>query len=317
MRVVYFGTSPFAVPPLEALLASPAHSVLAVVTQPDRPAGRGLRDQASPVKRCALAHGVDVLQPERVRRAPFPDQLRALRPDVLAVVSFGQIIPEKVLEIADHGGINVHASLLPRWRGAAPIHRALMAGDRETGVATMRMEPTLDTGPIYLEHRLPIGPADTTATLEAALAELGARLLVETLDRLESHPFAPTPQSIEGATYAHRIERDDALLDPAMETAEQLERRVRALSPRPGTVIELGGREVKVLEAAVEIGDGTPGTVVSAGKDGIRVATASGLLRLVKVQPAGKPPMDAAAYANGARLAPGFPAKRPTNAETT
>lgn len=317
MRVVYFGTSPFAVPPLEALIASPSHTVVAVVTQPDRPAGRGLRDQPSPVKRCALEHCLDVLQPERVRRKPFPDQLRALRPDVLAVVSFGQIIPETVLEIAPHGGVNVHASLLPRWRGAAPIHRALLAGDQETGVATMRMEPTLDTGPVYLERKIPIGPTDTTTTLETALAALGATLLVETLDRLQAGPFEPTPQSVDGATYAHRIERADALLDPSVETAEELERRVRALSPRPGTVLELGGREVKVLEAAVEAGDGPPGTVVSAGKDGVRVATVSGLLRLIRVQPAGKPPMEAAAYANGARLAPGSPARRPTSAEMT
>lgn len=317
MRVVYFGTSPFAVPPLEALVASARHDLVAVVTQPDRPAGRGLRAQPSPVKLRALAHGLPILQPERVRRAPFPAELKGLAPDVLAVVSFGQIIPESVLAIAPHGGVNVHASLLPRWRGAAPIHRALMAGDAETGVATMRMEPTLDTGPIYREARLPIGPDDTTSTLESTLADLGARLLVETLDQMEAGGSDATPQAEEGVVYAHRIEREDGCLDPIAETADALDRRIRALTPRPGTVLLLDGREIKVLHAAPEPGAGSPGTVIAAGKDGIRVATRDGVLRLIRVQPPGKPAMDAADYANGARLAPGATASRPASTSTT
>lgn len=318
MRVVFFGTSPFAVPTLDALRdAAPRHTVLAVVTQPDKPSGRGMQMQESPVKRRALALGYPVLQPERVRRAPFPEQLAALAPDVLVVVSFGQIIPQKVLDLPRFGGVNVHASLLPRWRGAAPIHRAIQAGDPETGVATMRMEATLDTGPVFREARLPIGDDDTTLSLEPRLAELGAALLVATLDDLEAGTAVATPQPADGVTYAHMVTREDGLLDPAAESALALRGRVRALSPRPGATLALAGRDVKVLECAVEPGDAAAGTVVSAGRDGIRIGTTDGVLRLIRVQPAGKPPMDAGAYANGARLAPGDPASRPATTSTT
>ncbi len=311
MRVVFFGTSPFAVPSLEALLESGKHQILAVVTQPDRPSGRGMQLQESPVKKYATAHGLPILQPERVRRKPFPETLRSLAPDVLVVVSFGQIIPQAVLDIAPHGGVNVHASLLPRWRGAAPIHRAIEAGDPETGVATMLMEATLDTGPVYRELRVPIAPADTTGSLEPVLAAHGAALLLQTLDDLASGAANPTPQSAVGETYAKMIDRDDTLLDPSTRTAAQLDCQIRAFSPRPGTFLNIGGREVKILDATVEAGDSPPGTVVSSGKDGIRVGTVSGILMLKKVQPSGKPAMDAGAYANGARLAPGTPATRP------
>ncbi len=311
MRIVFFGTSAFAVPSLEALVASDSHAVAAVVTQPDRPSGRGMALAESPVKRCALAHGIPVLQPERVRRKPFPETLRNLQPDVLVVVSFGQIIPQAVLDLAPHGGVNVHASLLPRWRGAAPIHRAIEAGDPETGVATMRMEATLDTGPVYREQRIPIGPSDTTGSLEPVLADRGAALLVATLDDLANNSAVERPQSEDGMTYARQIDRTDTLLDPIERTASQLDCQIRAFAPRPGTFLRLGERDVKVIEAVPEPGSGTPGSVVSAGKDGIRVATDNGILRLIRVQPPGKPAMDAAAYANGARLTPGATALRP------
>ncbi|MBB6048702.1 methionyl-tRNA formyltransferase [Armatimonas rosea] len=314
MRVIFFGTSPFAVPTLQALHDS-AHTVLAVVTQPDRPAGRGMQLAESAVKKAARALGYEtVLQPERVRRKPFPEELAALEPDALVVVSFGQIIPQRVLDIPRHGGINVHASLLPRWRGAAPIHRAIMAGDTETGVATMRMEATLDTGPVFLEARLPITPDDTTLLLEPRLAEAGALLLVQTLDRLEQEPgWEPTPQREEGMTYATMLTREDGFLDPTAESAALLANRVRALTPRPAGVLLLVGKEVKVLEAQVLQGEeqDVPGTVVALTKAGIELATLAGRLRLVTVQPVGKPVMAAAAYANGARLRLGDLASRP------
>lgn len=315
MRVVFFGTSPFAVPTLQALHAS-EHTVLAVVTQPDRPSGRGMQLSTSPVKKAALALGYEtLLQPEKVRRKPFPETLAALQPEVLVVVSFGQIIPQKVLDIPQHGGINVHASLLPRWRGAAPIHRAIMAGDAETGVATMRMEASLDTGPVFLEERTPILPDDTTLSLEPRLAALGAQLLLQTLDRLEREPnWQPTPQPAEGMTYASMLTREDGFLDPTQESALQLANRVRALTPRPAGVILLAGKEVKVLEAVALIPSPSPqsfvpqdtgekGEIVAITKEGIAVQTVEGVLLLKTVQPPGKPAMSAAAYANGARLA--------------
>ena len=314
MRVVFFGTSPFAVPTLQALDKS-AHEVLAVVTQPDRPAGRGMQLSESAVKKAARALGYEnIFQPERVRRKPFPQELAALVPEVLVVVSFGQIIPQGVLDIPKYGGINVHASLLPRWRGAAPIHRAIMAGDLETGVATMRMEATLDTGPVFLEARLPITSEDTTLSLEPRLAEAGAILLIQTLDRLEREPgWQPTPQSDEGMTYAAMLTRDDGFLDPTAESAVQLANRVRALTPRPAGVIVLAGREVKVLEASAlqRVSELPPGTLTALTKEGIELQTTEGLLRLETLQPAGKPAMAAAAYANGARLKPGDLASRP------
>ena len=314
MRVIFFGTSPFAVPTLHALHAS-AHEVLAVVTQPDRPAGRGMQLAESAVKKAARALGYEtILQPEKVRRKPFSEELAALAPDVLIVISFGQIIPQRVLDIPKYGGINVHASLLPRWRGAAPIHRAIMAGDTETGVATMQMEASLDTGPVFLETRTPLLPTDTTLALEPRLAEAGALLLILTLDRLEREPqWQPTPQSEDGMTYAAMLTREDGFLDPTAESALQLANRVRALTPRPAGVIRLAGKEVKALEAIALPTEepGIPGKIIAVTKEGIELATVEGILRLVTVQPPGKPAMAAAAYANGARLKPGDLAASP------
>ncbi len=315
MRVLFFGTSPFAVPTLQALHdAALRHTILAVVTQPDRPAGRGMKLQVSPVKERALALGYEVLQPEKVRRKPFPAEVEALAPDALVVVSFGQIIPQKLLDLPRFGGINVHASLLPRWRGAAPIHHAILAGDAETGVATMQMEATLDTGPVYLEAREPILPDDTVATLEPRLAAQGARLLVETLDRLEAGGLTPTPQDAAGMTYASPVTRADGLLDPAAEPAAVLERRVRGTSPRPGAFLDLAGKPIKVLEARVETdaGGAAPGTVAALTREGIRIAAADNTaLLLTRVQPASRGAMAAADFARGARLAVGDPATRP------
>ncbi|MDX1931858.1 MAG: methionyl-tRNA formyltransferase [Capsulimonadales bacterium] len=314
MRVLFFGTSSFAVPTLQALHdAAPRHAILGVVTQPDRPSGRGMKLQMSPVKERALELGYEIHQPERVRRKPFPAVVQALAPDALVVVSFGQIIPQSLLDLPPFGGINVHASLLPRWRGAAPIHRAIMAGDTETGVATMRMEATLDTGPVFLVARETIRDDDTTGTLEPRLAALGGPLLVETLDRLEAGTILSTPQPDEGMVYAATVERADGLLDPLSEEALTLARRVRGVNPRPGAFLLLDGKPVKVWETATEpLSPATPaGTVAAVRKDGILVATKAGGLLLTRVQPENKAAMSAADYARGARLAVGAPATRP------
>lgn len=315
MRVLFFGTSPFAVPTLRALHdAAPRHTVLAVVTQPDRPSGRGMKLQMSPVKEVALELGYEVYQPERVRRKPFPEVVRELAPDALVVVSFGQIIPQSMLDMPRYGGINVHASLLPRWRGAAPIHHAIIAGDTETGVATMQMEATLDTGPSFLVAREPIRPDDTVATLEPRLAALGAPLLIETLDRLEAGTVTAAPQGDEGVTYAAPVTKEMGYLDPLTEGASALEYRIRGLAPRPGAFLVVGGKMLKVLEARAESSDTAPGTVAAVRKDGLLVGTIEGGLLLTRVQPENKAPMAAADFARGARLSPGDSALAPFSA---
>ena len=229
------------------------------------------------------------------------------------MVSFGQIIPQKILDMPKYGGINVHASLLPRWRGAAPIHHAILAGDAETGVATMQMEATLDTGPVYLEQRLPIHSEDTVAALEPRLAALGAPLLLETLDRLEAGTLTATPQNAEGMTYASPVTREMGFLDPQTESAVSLLRRIRAFSPRPGAFITIAGRLLKIHDATVASAspDAVPGTISALSKQDISVATTNGTLILTRVQPENKGPMSAADYARGARLETGVSAVRP------
>lgn len=308
MRVLFMGTSGFALPVLQALHGSDRHTVLGVVTQPDKPSGRGMKLHFSPVKELALALGYEVHQPERVRRKPFPQVVRDLNPDALVVVSFGQIIPEAMLQVPRFGGINVHASLLPRWRGAAPIHHAILAGDRESGVATMQMEPTLDTGPVFLVARESITGRDTVLTLEPRLALLGAPLLLATLDGLEAGTLLSTPQSDDGMTYAAPITREDGLLNPHTEPAVVLARRVRAMPPRPGATLTVAGQLLKVLEAVPQEGQpgDVPGTVVQVDKNGVSIAALeNSRLFLVRVQPENKGPMLAADWARGARLAIG------------
>jgi len=313
VRILFFGTSPFALPTLQALHeAAPRHTILGVVTQPDRPAGRGNRLHAPPVKELALALGYEVHQPERVRRKPFPVLVADLAPDALVVVSFGQIIPQALLDLPRFGGVNVHASLLPRWRGAAPIHHAILAGEAETGVATMRMEATLDTGPVFLVAHELIRPEDTTGTLEPRLALLGAPLLVETLDRLEAGTIEAAPQDEAGVTLAPPVAREGGFLDPLAEDAEALGRRVRAMTPRPGAFLRVGERLLKILEARPEPNlDAAAGTVGAVRKDGLVIGTTCGGLRLTRVQPEGRAAMSAADFARGARLVSGIPASRP------
>lgn len=317
MRILFFGTSPFAVPTLNALHdAAPRHEVIAVVTQPDKPSGRGMKMSPSPIKVRAGELGYRVLQPEKVRRKPFPSEVAEMKPDALVVVSFGQIIPQSILDIPRYGGVNVHGSLLPRWRGAAPIHWAIIEGDAETGVATMQMEASLDTGPVYLEAREAIRSDDTVGTLEPRLSALGGPLLVETLDRLERGDITATPQTEEGMTYARPVTRENGFLDPQTESAEQMERKVRALSPRPGAWLVFGDKLVKVLAAEVipsSPENASRGTIADLPKGGILVATSDKALLVTRLQPENKAAMNAADFARGSRLSVGGAVTQPSS----
>jgi methionyl-tRNA formyltransferase len=305
MRVVFLGSGRFAIPSLEALLRA-GHEVAAVVTQPDKEKGRGRALSPPPLKPVALAHGLPVLQPRRIKAPEALDALRALRPDVQVVVAYGQILPRAVIDVAPRGTVNVHGSLLPRYRGAAPVQWAIVNGETETGVSTMQIDEGMDTGPVLLTRSEPVRATDTAEELEGRLAGLGAGLLVETLAGLEQGTIAPVPQDDARATYAPLIKKEDGRIDWT-RPAPVLERRVRAFHPWPGAVTTSGGRELKVLRARAESGGpGEPGTVVGVDRGGLVVACGEGTrLRLLEVQPESRRPMPAAAFAAGARIVPG------------
>lgn len=299
LRVVFAGTPDFSVPCLEACRASGAE-VVAVYTQPDRPAGRGRKLTPSPVKQAALAAGIPVEQPLSLKPGEVQARLAAYRPDLLVVVAYGLILPRAVLAIPPRGCWNVHASLLPRWRGAAPIQRAILAGDAETGVALMQMEAGLDTGPVLLERRTPITRTDTGGSLHDRLAALGAELLGAGLARaLAGETLAATPQAAAGATYAHKLDKAEAHLDftrPAIE----LERQVRAFDPWPGNDAEIAGERVRVWAAqALDTPHAVaPGSVLAASRDGIDLACGTGALRITALQRPGGRRITAADYLN-------------------
>jgi methionyl-tRNA formyltransferase len=299
MRIVFAGTPEFAVPSLRAVLAS-GHTLAGVYTQPDRPAGRGRSLAASPVKQVALEAGVPVFQPERLKGAETHAALAALAPDLLVVVAYGLILPRAVLGIPRLGCWNVHASLLPRWRGAAPIQRALLAGDAETGVCLMQMEPGLDTGPVLLSAATPIAPGDTGGSLHDRLAVLGAEVLADGLRLLNAGlKPQPRPQPDTGVTYAHKIDKAEAVLDLA-RPARELERAVRAFQPWPVAELVLAGERVRVHAAEALPGNpgAAPGTLVHARAEGLDLATGDGVLRLTRVQREGGRPVSALDYLN-------------------
>ncbi len=302
MRVVFMGTPDFAVPCLDALLAA-GHDVVRVISQPDRPKGRGQELASPPVVTRARALGLEVRQPRGVNGGGFAEALRALDADVAAVVAYGRILPRSVLEAPRLGCVNVHASLLPRWRGSAPIQRAVMAGDAVSGVSTQRMEEGLDTGPVYLSRALTLDPRETSATLHDRLSALGAALLVDTLAAVAAGA-EPVPQDPAGATHAAMLSKDDGRIRWD-EPAEASDRRIRGVTPWPGGWADTRRGPLKVLEARPVPGDGAPGVVVSLNP--LRVGTSDGLIELVTVQAAGKRPTDGASYVNGARLAVGDP----------
>ena len=305
MRLIFIGTSPFAVPSLHKLQESPDHDILAVVTQPDRPQGRGGKLSASPVKAAALALGLPLLQPEKVRAKEFVQIVREIAPEIIVVAAFGQIIPQRMLDIPPYGCINVHGSLLPRWRGAAPMQYALMAGDAETGVTTMRMDAGLDTGDILQQASLKLDLIEDLGELETKLAEIGANLLMQTLGALRRGDCPRVPQDEARVTLAPSLPPDIGALNWSRPAAE-LHNLVRGVTPKPGAYVRVQGRRLKIWRTEVAgPGLGAPGTVETVGGGGITISTSQGALRLREVQPESKGRMAADAWARGARLVPG------------
>ena len=317
MRVIFAGTPEFARVALERLLAA-GFTVPLVLTQPDRPAGRGMKLQASPVKQCALQHGIAVAQPLSLRLdGKYPEDaaaakaaIEAAQADVMVVAAYGLILPQWVLNTPRLGCLNIHASLLPRWRGAAPIHRAIEAGDAETGVTIMQMDAGLDTGDMLLLEKTAISPADTTATLHDRLAQLGGRLIVEALEMAACGGLKPTPQPAEGVTYAHKIDKAESTID-WNQPAEVIARRVRAFDPFPGAATTLGADAIKVwsceIDSCSRTLDAACGQILSIDADGIGVACgARSLLRLTVLQRAGGKRLPAADFLRGFPLAPGM-----------
>jgi len=313
VRVVFAGTPEFARTALEAIAAAGGFEVVLVLTQPDRPAGRGMKLQASPVKQCALAHGWPVAQPRSLRLdGKYPEDAAAAREaliaaaaDVMVVAAYGLILPQWVLDTPRLGCLNIHASLLPRWRGAAPIHRAIEAGDVESGVTIMQMDAGLDTGDMLLEERLAIGD-DSTARLHDRLADMGGRLVVDALRAAGEGRLQPVKQPAEGVTYAHKIEKHEARIDWTLP-AEVLARRVRAFDPFPGANGTVGGEVVKLWAAHAQPGDpgAAPGTVLEAGPQGIVVATGAGRLVATELQRPGGKRLPAADFLRGFDLKAG------------
>jgi methionyl-tRNA formyltransferase len=314
MRVIFAGTPEFARVALERLHAA-GFEIPLVLTQPDRPAGRGMKLQPSPVKQFALAHGLPLAQPRSLRldgkypedAAAARDAIAAARADVMVVAAYGLILPAWTLAAPRLGCLNIHASLLPRWRGAAPIHRAIEAGDRETGVTIMQMDEGLDTGDMLLVERVAIAADETTASLHDKLAALGGRLVVEALELAACGGLRPVPQPAEGVTYAHKIEKAEAAIDWS-QPADAIERRIRAFDPFPGATAQLGVETLKVWRArAVMQGRGSvaPGTIVAVDEHGIGVACGQGRLEVTQLQRAGGKRLAADAFLRGLPLAPG------------
>ena len=301
MRLIFAGTPEFARAALAALIGA-GHELALVLTQPDRPSGRGMKLTPSPVKQEAEKHGIPVYQPASLKDPASHQTIREAAAEAMVVAAYGLILPQAVLDIPPRGCLNIHASLLPRWRGAAPIQRAIEAGDRETGIAIMQMEAGLDTGPVLLEKRLPILDADTGASLHDKLAALGAAAIVEAISRLDE--LRPTPQPQQGVTYAAKLAKEEARLDWSLPAAV-LARKVRAFNPVPGAWTEFDGVPLKIWQAEAVPGKGRPGEVLQAAAGQLVVACGEGALRLAELQKAVARRMDAEAFLAGVKIAPG------------
>ncbi len=298
MRIIFMGTPDFAVPALEALVAA-GHEIAAVYCQPPRPAGRGKKDRPSPVQARAEVLGLPVRHPGSLKSPEVQAEFAALKADVAVVAAYGLILPQPVLDAPGRGCLNIHASLLPRWRGAAPIQRAIMAGDAETGICIMAMEAGLDTGPVLLRARTPIGAEETAGELQQRLARMGAELIVEALERLDE--LVPEPQPEAGVTYAAKIDKAEARVDWT-RPAEAVDRQIRGLSPFPGAWCEIGGARVKLLGARRAEGSGAPGEVLD---DALTVACGAGAVALTRLQRAGKGAQEAPDFLRGWPVARG------------
>jgi methionyl-tRNA formyltransferase len=303
MRLIFAGTPEFAARALAALVRA-GHDIALVLTQPDRPAGRGLRLTPSAVKTLAQEHGLALYQPASLKDEETRARLRALGADAMVVSAYGLILPEPVLAIPRLGAINIHASLLPRWRGAAPIQRALLAGDARTGISIMQMDRGLDTGPVFAAESVPIAADDTSASLHDKLAELGARLIVIVLAQIERAQIHPQPQPAAGASYASKITKAEAEIDWS-EAAPVIERKVRAFNPLPGAAATIRGAGVKIWRARVNSAEGAPGTILEAGAGGIVVACGTEALCLLELQRAGGKRLAVAQFLAGFPLAAG------------
>ncbi|RDE86000.1 methionyl-tRNA formyltransferase [Aggregatibacter aphrophilus] len=303
LNIIFAGTPDFAAQHLQALIDSP-HNVIAVYTQPDKPAGRGKKLQASPVKQLAEQHQIPVYQPKSLRKPETQAELTALQADVMVVVAYGLILPQAVLDAPTYGCLNVHGSLLPRWRGAAPIQRAIWAGDKQTGVTIMQMDAGLDTGDMLHKVFCDIDPQDTSADLYHKLAEIALNALIEVLNHLTDGTFTAEPQDDMQSNYAEKLSKEEAKLDWQLSAA-QLERNIRAFNPWPMAYLQLTDEQgnpqtLKVYQATVLPSvSQTPGTIISADKNGIQIATADGVLNLLQLQPASKKPMSAQDLLNG------------------
>ena len=322
MRVIFAGTPDFARAALEALHRA-GFQIPLVLTQPDRPAGRGMKLQASPVKQFALEQGIAVAQPRSLRLdGKYPEDaaaaktaIEAAQADAMVVAAYGLILPQWVLDQPRLGCLNIHASLLPRWRGAAPIHRAIESGDAETGITIMQMDAGLDTGPMLLTQRLPIAATDTTGSLHDKLAPLGGRMIVEALELAACGGLRPVAQPVEGVTYAHKIEKAEAALDWSLPAAV-LERRIRAFDPFPGAASAIQGETVKVWGAGLDAAGPTaaaPGTVLAVDGSGVAVACGEGVLRLTQLQRSGGKRLPVADFLRGFALAPGMVFSQPAS----
>lgn len=305
MKIVFMGTPEFALPTLKKLVAS-EHEILAVVTQPDRPKGRGREVAASPVKRFALEAGIDVLQPEKCRSPEFVDILAGLAPDLVIVVAFGQILSAEVLSVPRLFCMNLHSSILPRYRGAAPINRAIINGDKETGITTMKMDTGLDTGDILLIRRVPIAEADTAETLHDRLAETGAELVLETLEAVEAGTLKPVPQDDAQATLAPKLRKEEGLIDWTRQ-ATDIRNLVRGLFPWPGAFTFHHSRRLMLCHAEVAPGEpgDRPGQVARVSERGIEVGTGAGRLVITELKPEGKKKMTAGSFLAGNKVVPG------------
>lgn len=303
MKIAFAGTPEFAAVALRAILDA-GLDVSLVLTQPDRPAGRGMQLQPSAVKQVALAHNIPVDQPERLRTPEQQAALAACGVDVLVVAAYGLILPQAVLDLPRLGCLNIHGSLLPRWRGAAPIHRAVEAGDAETGITIMQMEAGLDTGPMLLREAVPILPTDTTGSLHDKLASLGGRMIVNALHALDKGPLPATVQPDEGVSYAHKIDKAESQLD-FRQPAEMLARKLRAFDPFPGGSATIKGIALKFWAGHAGEGKGAPGTVLGAGRDGVIVACGEGSLCLTLLQKPGSKRLSAGDFLRGFALLAG------------